>query len=98
MHRRSDHRRAAGRLAAELHTWADDGDAPLAFEPSGQDFLSPIMAEADPRRAVVMTAQRAHARDGLAAVTGEHYAGGHWLGTYAIYLLTSFGETGVLSR
>ncbi len=45
-----------------------------------------------------MTAQRAHARDGLAAVTGEHYAGGHWLGTYAIYLLTSFGETGVLSR
>jgi hypothetical protein len=29
-----------------------------------------------------------HAVAGLAAVTGEHYEGGHWLGTFAVYLLT----------
>lgn len=29
----------------------------------------------------------AHAAAGLAAVTGEHYEGGHWLGTFAVYLL-----------
>jgi len=33
----------------------------------------------------------AHARAGLAAVTGEHYEGGHWLGTFAVYLLTPRG-------
>jgi hypothetical protein len=146
-----------------LEFYLGDRDANLAYEPSGQDFLSPVLAEADlmsrlltpaefgdwlgsflpgvagadwlpvarvtdrsdgklahldglnlsrawmlrriaaalpeadPRRAVVHRAQRAHARAGLAAVTGEHYAGGHWLGTYAIYLLTSFG-TDTLSR
>jgi hypothetical protein len=30
----------------------------------------------------------AHAAAGLAAVTGEHYEGAHWLGTFAVYLLT----------
>ena len=25
---------------------------------------------------------------GLAAVTGEHYEGGHWLGSFAVYLTT----------
>ena len=30
-----------------------------------------------------------HAAAGLAAVTGEHYEGGHWLGTFAVYLLTN---------
>jgi hypothetical protein len=29
-----------------------------------------------------------HARAGLAAVTGEHYEGTHWLATFAVYLLT----------
>jgi hypothetical protein len=24
-------------------------------------------------------------------VTGEHYEGGHWLGTFAVYLLTTRG-------
>jgi hypothetical protein len=26
-----------------------------------------------------------HARAGLAAVTGEHYEGAHWLATFAVY-------------
>ncbi len=138
-----------------VELYLDDRGADLAWEPSGQDFLSPILAEADlvsrlleadvyadwlhdflpgigyddwlptarvtdradgklahldglnlsrawmlkriaaslpdddPRRPALVAAQRAHADAGLAAVTGEHYAGGHWLGTYAIYLLTS---------
>ena len=32
---------------------------------------------------------REHAEAGLEAVTGEHYEGGHWLGTFAVYLLTA---------
>ena len=33
----------------------------------------------------------AHRRAGLAAVTGEHYEGGHWLGSFAVYLTTQRG-------
>jgi hypothetical protein len=138
-----------------------DRDCPLAYEPSGQDFLSPCLAEADlvrrllppesfarwlarflptlPRHdddgawlapAVVTdpgdpklahldglnlsrawmldgiaaglppddrrlpalrSAARAHRDAGLAAVTGEHYEGGHWLGSFATYLVTERG-------
>jgi len=33
----------------------------------------------------------AHRDAGLTNVTGEHYAGGHWLGTFAVYLVTRRG-------
>ena len=33
----------------------------------------------------------AHAPAALPAVTGEHYEGGHWLGTFAVYLTTGAG-------
>jgi hypothetical protein len=138
----------------------NDRDCPIHYEPSGQDFLSPCIAEADvmrrvlppeefaawlttflprlpttdsgawlpigvvtdktdgklghldglnlsrawmlegiasglpagdPRRRALMAAARIHAASGLAAVTGEHYAGGHWLGTFATYLTTRRG-------
>ena len=42
----------------------------------------------DPRRPALRVAADAHRRAGLAAVTGEHYEGGHWLGSFAIYLTT----------
>ncbi|HVN98591.1 MAG TPA: DUF2891 domain-containing protein [Steroidobacteraceae bacterium] len=140
--------------------YAADRDCPLAYEPSGEDFLSPCLAEADfmrrvldpaafarwlrvflpgiPRRAdaawlppavvtdrsdpklahidglnlsrawmlegmahglprgdgrvaALMGAAQAHSRAALPAVTGEHYEGGHWLGTYAVYLTTRAG-------
>ena len=45
----------------------------------------------DERRASLEAAARAHASTGLAAVTGEHYAGGHWLGSFAVYLTTRRG-------
>ncbi len=137
-----------------------DKDCPLAYEPSGEDFLSPCLAEADvmrrilsaeefakwlsdflpqipvgprtdwlpvvvspdpsdpklahldglnlsrawmlegiasglppndPRRPALAATANAHARAGLAAVTGEHYEGGHWLGSFAAYLTTRRG-------
>lgn len=139
-----------------------DRDCPISYEPSGQDFLSPCLAEADvmrrvlpqrefagwlttflpripttatatwlpigvvldktdgklahldglnlsrawmlegiasalpasdPRRKALLAAAEAHAKSGLAAVTGEHYAGGHWLGSFATYLTTQRGLT-----
>ncbi len=45
----------------------------------------------DPRRAALEAAADAHRRAGLAAVTGEHYEGGHWLGSFAVYLTTQRG-------
>jgi hypothetical protein len=137
-----------------------DKDCPLAYEPSGEDFLSPCLGEADLMRRVlpaqefaswlrtflpqistsggdkwlqpvvspdpsdpklahldglnlsrawmlegiaaglpksdtrlpsIMAAGEEHRRAGLAAVTGEHYEGGHWLGSFAVYLVTRRG-------
>ncbi len=137
-----------------------DKQCPLAYEPSGEDFLSPCLAEADVMRRVLSHAEfatwlksflpqipltgtgawlrpevvtdpsdprlahldglnlsrawmlegiasalppgdkrlaslnaaaAAHHKAGVAAVTGEHYEGGHWLGSYAVYLVTRRG-------
>lgn len=136
-----------------------DRNCPLAYEPSGEDFLSPCIAEADvvrrvltrqefelwltkfmpqipttgavflkpavvidptdpklahldglnlsrawmlegiasalpakdPRLASINATAAAHRTKGLAAVTGEHYEGGHWLGSFAVYLVTHRG-------
>jgi hypothetical protein len=140
-----------------------DRNCPLAYEPSGEDFLSPCLAEADfmrrvleppafaswlsqflpqiprsqgtgdkawltpavitdradpklahldglnlsrawmlagiahglppddPRRAALLASAAQHARESLPAVTGERYEGGHWLGTFAVYLTTQAG-------
>jgi len=137
-----------------------DRDCPLNYEPSGEDFLSPCLGEADvmrrvlpqtefakwlndfmpqipttgsddwlkpvvspdpsdpklahldglnlsrawmlegilsalppddQRRAVLQAAADAHRRAGLEAVTGAHYEGGHWLGSFAVYLTTQRG-------
>lgn len=144
-----------------------DRDCPINYEPSGQDFLSPCIAEADVVRRVLPPAEFAawltkflpriptngsgawlrigivtdktdgklahldglnlsrawmlqgiaaglpandrripallsaadiHAASGLAAVTGEHYAGGHWLGSFATYLVTRRGIGSRASR
>jgi hypothetical protein len=162
-----DHARTAGnedfenllkRRTLEFH--ADDRNGPLDYEPSGHDFVSPCLAEADLMRRVMsadtfadwlsmflptlpsngdeswlspvthsaptdgkiahldgLNLSRAwmlegialgldasderilslqstaaeHAAAGLASVTGEHYAGGHWLGSFAVYLTTRRG-------
>jgi hypothetical protein len=146
---------ALGKLMRDraLAFYANDRNCPLAYEPSGEDFLSPCLAEADvmrrvlppnefakwltafmpkmtltpavvtdpsdpklahldglnlsrawmldgiasglpkddPRVASLMAASQAHASAGLASVTGEHYEGGHWLGSFATYLVTRRG-------
>ena len=138
----------------------NDKNCPLAYEPSGEDFLSPCLGEADLMRRVlpgrdfaawlktflpqistaatrpwllpvvspdpsdpklahldglnlsrawmlqgiaaglpkgdkrvpaITAAADAHRRAGLAAVTGEYYEGGHWLGSFAVYLVTRRG-------
>jgi hypothetical protein len=45
----------------------------------------------DKRRPALVAAAEAHHRAGLAAVTGAHYEGGHWLGSFAVYLVTQRG-------
>jgi hypothetical protein len=49
----------------------------------------------DKRLPATEAAAKAHEQAGLAAVTGEHYEGGHWLGSFAVYLVTKRGLVGV---
>lgn len=46
----------------------------------------------DPRIPGLLAAARAHRRAGLAAITDQHYEGGHWLGSFAVYLATRRGH------
>jgi hypothetical protein len=55
-----------------------------------EGIISALPAD-DPRRPALQAAADAHRRAGLAAVTGEHYEGGHWLGSFAVYLTTRRG-------
>ncbi|MEP6603643.1 MAG: DUF2891 domain-containing protein [Spartobacteria bacterium] len=50
-----------------------------------------ILPNDDPRRPALQAAADAHRQAGLAAVTGVHYEGGHWLGSFAVYLTTQRG-------
>jgi Protein of unknown function (DUF2891) len=141
---------------------ARDARAPIEWEPSGHDFLSPVLGEADlmrrvlpprefkpwlarllpnlatpaarrwltpvissdradgklshldglnlsrawmlgniaaalparDRRAAVLRRAATRHRDaGLAHVSGPHYAGAHWLASFAVYLLTDRGRS-----
>jgi Protein of unknown function (DUF2891) len=140
--------------------YVKDRDCPLEYEPSGEDFLSPCLAEADlmrrvlprhefalwlqrflpsipadgraawltpgivtdpkdpklghlaglnlsrawalegisraldgsdARRPALDAAARVHRDAGMKYVTDEQYEGGHWLGTFAMYLVTRRG-------
>ncbi|MEB2314098.1 MAG: DUF2891 domain-containing protein [Sorangiineae bacterium] len=51
--------------------------------------IARALPAADPRRAPLAESARVHLGAGLAQVTGEHYEGAHWLGTFALYALTS---------
>jgi hypothetical protein len=158
-----DDRFAALARARALDWFAADAGAPIAWEPSGQDFLSPVLGEADlmrrvipatdfarwltsflpdletpaaarwltpvspsdradgklahldglnlsrawmlegivaalhraggeePRAQVLAAAAARHRATGIAGATGEHYAGAHWLGSFAAYLVTGRG-------
>jgi len=49
------------------------------------------LPKGDPKIAKLRATAKAHREAGLAAVTGEHYEGGHWLGSFAVYLVTRRG-------
>ena len=49
------------------------------------------LPKGDKRLPAITAAAEAHRRAGLAAVTGAHYEGGHWLGSFAVYLVTKRG-------
>lgn len=149
-------------LARARAFYQQDKNCPLAYEPSGEDFFSPCLAEADVMRRVlapkefaewltqflpqiprngsyawlqpekvtdpadpklghinglnlsrawtlegiasglpqtdkrltaVENAASANGAAGLASVTGQYYMGGHWLGSFAVYLVTRRGIT-----
>jgi hypothetical protein len=50
------------------------------------------LGEHDRRRRALAAAAARHADAALPAVTGEHYEGGHWLGSFAVYLLGGSGR------
>jgi hypothetical protein len=55
--------------------------------------IAAALPSRDRRVSVLTRAARAHRRAGLAAVTDEHYAGAHWLASFAVYLETGRGIT-----
>jgi hypothetical protein len=65
-----------------------------AAEPAVVEQAIVRLSRDDPRRAALTTAAAAHRAAGLEAVTGEHYEGGHWLGSFATYLTTKRGIGG----
>ena len=150
-----------------MELYGKDRGCPIGYEPSGQDFLSPCIAEADLVRRVLTpkafaewlstflpglpadgsskwlapgvvtdrtdgklvhldglnlsrawmlrgiaaglpngdrrvrsleATAAAHAAASLPSVTSEHYEGSHWLGTFAVYLLTGRGLPPPLPR
>jgi Protein of unknown function (DUF2891) len=49
------------------------------------------LPKGDQRLPIIRATAEQHRRAGLAAVTGKHYEGGHWLGSFAVYLVTRRG-------
>jgi hypothetical protein len=53
--------------------------------------IAAALAPADGRVPVLRASAQLHRDAALPAVTGEHYEGGHWLGTFAVYLTSAAG-------
>ncbi len=49
------------------------------------------LPEADPRRAALLASAAVHKESGVASVSEAHYAGSHWLASFATYLETRRG-------
>ncbi|OIO08614.1 MAG: hypothetical protein AUJ52_07770 [Elusimicrobia bacterium CG1_02_63_36] len=52
------------------------------------DAIARALPEGDARRDSLAAASTRHRKAGLAALENPHYMGGHWLGSFAAYLLT----------
>tara|TARA_R110000868_G_scaffold92734_1_gene257179 strand:+ start:9957 stop:11006 length:1050 start_codon:yes stop_codon:yes gene_type:complete len=53
--------------------------------------IAAALPEADPRRPALLAAAAVHTDVGTRSVNGEDYAGGHWLASFATYLVTGRG-------
>jgi hypothetical protein len=53
--------------------------------------IAQALDKADKRVPVLLAAATRHREAALPEVTGEHYEGGHWLGTFAVYLTSGAG-------
>ena len=53
--------------------------------------IAAALPETDQRRTALLAAAAVHAETGTRAVNGEDYAGGHWLASFATYLVTRRG-------
>jgi hypothetical protein len=53
--------------------------------------IAQALSAKDERASALRNAAADHRAAALPAVTGEHYEGGHWLGTFAVYLTTRAG-------
>lgn len=53
--------------------------------------IASALPDDDPRRRDGLRAAAAHEAAGMMGVTGDHYAGAHWLGSFAVYLLSDRG-------
>ena len=49
------------------------------------------LPDGDKRIKILHTMSIIHRQIGLTNAVSEHYAGSHWLGTFAVYLTTSRG-------
>jgi len=50
--------------------------------------IAAALPESDPRVPALLAAADLHAKTGISSVSGEHYEGGHWLASFATYLVT----------
>lgn len=57
--------------------------------------IAAALPEGDPRIAALLASAQVHKETGIAAVSDEHYSGSHWLASFATYLTTKRGLTGV---
>jgi hypothetical protein len=55
------------------------------------DGIAHGLTPGDRRIPVLLAVAEQHRDAALPAVTGEHYEGGHWLGTFAVYLTSAAG-------
>ena len=54
--------------------------------------IASALTEADVRKKVLLDAAAKHAEAGLGLVATGHYEGDHWLGSFAVYLLSGTGS------
>lgn len=53
--------------------------------------IASALAPSDPKLVALRRAAYAHRQAGMASIIDPHYAGGHWLGSFATYLVTDRG-------